>query len=222
MEANIYAKQLTPDEIAANAHREMVGGMWDEIGRLQFDFLMGQGLAPTHCLADVGCGALRGGLHFIRYLDAGNYCGIDVNASLIEAGRRELQAAGLAAKAPRLAVTDTFDLAQFGVAFDCAIAVSLFTHLPVNSIQRCLAEVGRALRPGAALYATYFEAPAPAHLAALRHTPGDITTRYDADPYHYAFVELAAMARHAGLTAERIGDWNHPRAQRMAKFVRGA
>jgi hypothetical protein len=52
-----------------------VGGMWEEIGKLQLDFLVNQGLRPTHKFLDIGCGTLRGGRHFIRYLDAGNYAG---------------------------------------------------------------------------------------------------------------------------------------------------
>ena len=50
---------------------------------------------PHHRLLDIGCGALRGGVHFVRYLEDGNYAGLDVNRSLIAAGHRELQSAGL-------------------------------------------------------------------------------------------------------------------------------
>jgi hypothetical protein len=45
---NAYGRQLTPEEIESNVHRAFVGGMWEEIGRLQFDFLRGQGLKPDH------------------------------------------------------------------------------------------------------------------------------------------------------------------------------
>ncbi len=45
-----------------------VGGMWDKVGVLQFDFLMKQGLQSHYALLDVGCGSLRGGIHFIKYL----------------------------------------------------------------------------------------------------------------------------------------------------------
>src|SRR6185436_21166804 len=95
------------------AHRELVGGLWEEVGALQFAYLKGRGLLPSHRLLDIGCGALRGGLHFIRYLDTGNYYGMDVNASLIEAGRRELDEANLADRTPHLLVTDGFELSPF-------------------------------------------------------------------------------------------------------------
>src|SRR5205807_6035012 len=66
------------EHVTAGHHRAIVGGAWEEIGRLQFEFLTGNGLKPHHRLLDVGCGALRGGLHFIRYLDEGNYVGVDL------------------------------------------------------------------------------------------------------------------------------------------------
>jgi hypothetical protein len=58
-------------------HREVVGGMWDLIGHLQFEFLIGQGLQPHHYLLDGGGGSLRGGVHLIRYLEPGHYFGVD-------------------------------------------------------------------------------------------------------------------------------------------------
>src|ERR1700682_2262588 len=108
MEINSYARQLSNAEIDAKEHRDLVGGLWEEIGTLQFEYLKGRGLRPSHRLLDLGCGALRGGLHFIRYLSAGNYYGIDVNASLIEAGKRELIEAGLVDRKPNLLVTEGF------------------------------------------------------------------------------------------------------------------
>ena len=44
-------------------HREYVGGLWDEMGKLQFDFMVSQGLSPEHTMLDIACGALRGGVH---------------------------------------------------------------------------------------------------------------------------------------------------------------
>ncbi|MCC6198315.1 MAG: class I SAM-dependent methyltransferase [Burkholderiales bacterium] len=219
MDVNDYGRQLRPDEIEAGAHRELVGGLWDELGALQLAFMKDRGLAPGHRLLDVGCGALRGGLHFIRYLDAGRYCGMDINASLLDAGRLELAAAGLAAKAPHLLVDDRFRFARFAMSFDFALAVSVFTHLPINFIIRCLVEIRGVLRPQARFYATFFEAPARAHVAPITHPRGGMVTFFDDDPYHYSREEIAWMAEAARMEVEYIGDWGHPRDQRMLAFA---
>jgi len=218
MKINDYERQLGPAEIAAGEHRELVGGLWEELGALQIGYLRAQGLRADHHLVDVGCGALRGGIHFIQYLDPGHYHGIDINASLIDAGKRELAQLGLEWKAPRLLVNDAFELHRFDMQFDVAIATSVFTHLPLNHILRCLVEVRRVLRPGGCFHATFFEAPGPAHLDPLPHSPGGIVTYLDADPYHYGADEIRWVAGNAGLQAQRVGAWGHPRDQQMWVF----
>ncbi len=218
MKINEYGRQLDPAEIAAGEHRTFVGGLWDEMGALQFDFLKSQGLQPGQRLVDVGCGALRGGVHFIRYLEPGHYYGIDINASLIDAGTHEIAQLQLDRKEPHLLVNAHFELFRFATRFDCAIATSVFTHLPLNHILRCMVEVRKVLHPGARFFATFFEAPTSAHLDALPHVPGGIVSYLDADPYHYSADEIRWVAGNAGLAAERIGAWNHPRDQRMWSF----
>ena len=64
-------------------HRAYIGGRWEEWGRVEFEFMVSRGLRPEHVLLDIACGALRAGVHFIPYLDAGNYLGIEKELSLI-------------------------------------------------------------------------------------------------------------------------------------------
>ena len=71
---------------APSDHRAYVGGAWDEIGQLELTFMKSMGLNRSHHLLDVGCGALRGGIHFIQYLHPAHYYGIDLNPQLLEAG----------------------------------------------------------------------------------------------------------------------------------------
>jgi ubiquinone/menaquinone biosynthesis C-methylase UbiE len=217
-ETNRYYRQLTQEQINAGKHRGMVGGMWEEIGRLQFEFLRARGLKQNHRLLDIGCGSLRGGIHAIKYLEAGNYYGLDINSSLIEAGRHEVRLAGLTHKNPHLAVSDRFELGLFREKFDYLLALSVFTHLFANHIIRCLAEVREVLAPEGRFFATFFLAPHSVHLAPIVHQPGGVKTEYDRDPFHYSPDEIRAMAKLANLSAEIIGDWNHPRAQQMLMF----
>ena len=76
-----------------DAHREQVGGLWDEVGALQIDFLRAQGLRPPDTLLDVGCGCLRGGVHLVGYLEPGRYYGIDRDADARPRGPRDRAAA---------------------------------------------------------------------------------------------------------------------------------
>ncbi|MFD0772503.1 class I SAM-dependent methyltransferase [Streptomonospora algeriensis] len=209
--------EYTPEEIAAGAHRKRVGAYWDQIGQLQFDFLVKQGLTPESKLLDVGCGSLRGGIHFIRYLNQGNYYGIDVDPALVKAGLEyELPAVGLSDRLPEdhLRVTTRFN-ANFGVNFQFALAQSVFTHLPLNHIRLCLFRVAKVMPPGGRFYATFFEAPAD--------EPFDkpYNKRYpEQDPYQYRPYELEWAANVAGWKFRNLGEWGHPRGQRMAEYRR--
>lgn len=215
---NSYGRELTKEEIADNLHRDFVGGLWQELGQLQFDFLQQFGLQPHHKLLDLGCGSLRGGIHFIKYLDRGNYYGMDINASLIEAAKVEVKEASLEDKAPHLLVSDRFAIEQFDEKFDFVLSISLFTHLPANNIIRCLAEVSKNLKNRGKYLATFFIAPRSVYLDKLLHQPGDVVTNYDRDPFHYSLAEITSMANLAGLKVNLIGDWNHPRNQQMVEF----
>lgn len=78
----------------------------------------------------------------VDYLQPGNYYGIDINHSVLQAGYdRELdddQRARLPAE--NLRATDRFDI-DFGVQFDMGIAQSVFTHMSLNHIRLCLYRV---------------------------------------------------------------------------------
>ena len=217
---NAYSRQLSPDQIASREHRNMVGGFWQEIGSLQFEFLKNRGLLPQHKFIDIGCGAMRGGLYFVRYLDKGNYFGIDSNTSLIEAGKFELDAAGLSNKLPNLLINQKFELSLFEMKFDYALALSVFTHLYMNHIMRCLVEVNSVLKTGGQFYATFFESPSPGFPSPIHHNSGDITTYYDRDPFHYSFSEMEILAAAAKLEVELIDTWVHPRNQKMLCFTK--
>lgn len=218
-------REATGDAGSTPDHRALVGGLWDTVGPLQFDFLVGRGLKPHHQLLDVGCGSLRGGAHFIEYLDAGGYHGIDRDDWIIKQGREQELAPGLEeAKRPTFIVRDDFDFSGFGTTFDFALAQSVFTHIPMNSIHRALVNVAAVLAEGGVFYATFFEnTHGPKWLEPIVQQPGNeasIVTTMDADPFHYEFATLEWLAGLAGLRATYIGDWTHPRNQRMAMFDR--
>lgn len=218
---NTYASNLSDEEIAAGKHRGHVGGAWDQIGKLQFDFLVARGLQPQHRFLDVGCGAMRGGIHFASFVDPGNYYGIDVNDRLLEAALRvEIPAAGLADRVPAANLRETARFeADFGVTFDYAIAVSVFTHLPLNYIRLCLYEVAKVMSPGGRFYATLFTVPDDLPYDAPQRQV-HVTTHPERDPFHYRPSELEWAAEVADWDFSYIGEWGHPRGQQMAEFRR--
>ena len=48
---NAYWQQLTDEQIRAGEHRDLIGGLWEELGELQFKFLLSAGLRPDLHLA---------------------------------------------------------------------------------------------------------------------------------------------------------------------------
>jgi SAM-dependent methyltransferase len=212
---NAYWRVLTGPEIEAKTHRNLVGGLWDGMGAWQLEAMMNEGLHPSHRLLDIGCGALRGGVRLIPYLDDGNYYGLDINASLIAAGRLELEALGMR-KSAHLLVDDGFDASRFGVTFDYGLAQSVFTHLYANLIVRCLVQVRRVLTPAGRIVATFYAAPHPGHIEPIQQAVGP--SFIDRDPYHYSVDEMESFGRSAGLCTVRSGICNHPRGQRLIVY----
>jgi SAM-dependent methyltransferase len=211
-----YRRQFSAAQIERGDHRKHVGGLWDEIGRLQLDFLVEQGLTPEQRFLDVACGALRAGIHFVDYLDAGNYYGIDINGDLLDAGYDIELPEHLREKLPRsqLQVAERFEC-DFGVSFDFAIAQSLFTHVPLNSIRLCMYRVAQQMRPGGRLFVTFNEFP--------RSFPVDgVKGRLhgDRNVYWYYRSDMRWAASFSPWRFRYIGDWGHPRGQRMVELTR--
>lgn len=217
---NNYDHQLSEEEIKRKVHRGKVGGFWKVIGQLQLTFMIEQGLKPHNNLLDIGCGCLRGGVNFIPYLDVSNYYGMDINSSLLAAAKVEIENAKLESKKPNIILNSGFEFDRFKVKFDYMLSVSLFTHLPVNIILRCLANVSKNLTLEGKYFATFFISEKSLELQSLRHQPGNIVTHFDQDPFHYSFKDINEMASKCDLHATLVGDWNHPRAQQMVMFVK--
>lgn len=190
-------------------HREYVGGRWEEIGRLQFDFLIQQGLTPSHCLLDIACGSLRGGIHFIRYLERGHYLGIDKERRLIELGiEHELGRAVYEAKTPEFVVSDRFEFDRFSRTPQLSIAQSLFTHLNEGDIRLCVGNLRRFVERGHVLFATFFE-------GVSSRNP---TTSHSHVGFQYSRDDMLRFGRQAGWNATYLGHWRHPRHQMMMKY----
>jgi SAM-dependent methyltransferase len=218
-----YDLSTVEQGVRAGGHRQIIGGLWDEIGDHQMAFLISRGLRRDDRLLDVGCGSLRLGARAIAWLEAGRYFGTDISAALIEAGREHELDEVLRAKAPahHFAVNDDFDFSHLSDPIDVAIAQSVFTHLPLNHLRRCLASLAPHVVSGGRFFVTYFDCPETDDLYRPReHAPAGIVTYDFQDPYHYRLSDLEWAIDLAPWRLEPIGDWSHPRGQQICAYVR--
>jgi len=185
---------------------EAVGGRWEEIGKLQFDFLLDIGLQPHHRLLDIGCGTLRGGRHFIKYLDAGNYSGMDISPRAIEYGRQLVEHEDLSEKQPRLLVSRNKNLRfkEFdGEVFDYLLAQSVFTHLKSEHIEECFRHIAGIMKKDTIFVFTFNEA------SEFKQT--------GLKGFSYPFVFFQSLADEYGFNLkDRSEDYKHPVGQHMA------
>jgi len=202
------------DSLRRRGYRGYVGGNngnWGPIGRLQFDFLVSQGLEPSSVLLDIACGSLRAGRHFIPYLDAGNYLGIDIEEDLITAGLEyELDPGVAELKRPEFVVSEDFAFDGFSKVPDFAIANSLFTHLVPADIKLCLGNLAAHRNSTTVFFASFFEVDRPA----------DNPASSDAHKgFFYTRDEMAAFGEASDWTSSYIGHWGHPRNQKLMSFI---
>lgn len=221
MNENQYVNaNLDALNLSGHDHRSFVGGMWDEIGKLQFNYMLAKGLKPENSFIDVACGSMRGGRHFLSYLNAGRYYGFDILRGLIDAGlEHEIKPLGLMDKvvADNFSAAPNFTFPETWKKLDNGLALSLFTHLSLNSIAQCLFELRKVMSESAVFYATIFETTENKQVAPQHHLDGIITYMCE-DPYHYTRADMDYVAQKTGWTVANIEGFHHPRGQRMVIF----
>ena len=199
------------NEHAAVDPIEATGGRWDEIGALQFEFLRREGLRPEHVMLDVGCGALRGGRHYIKYLDRAGYFGVDISSVVLDAARRVVADEQLTNKAPtlRLVADTAFD--WFGDrVFDVILAQSVLTHMRPPDLAGMFANVPRVMGPKTVFYATCFVG---------RDT---VWRRLTTTTFAYPLELFTELGNRNGLdvTALAGAEYPHPYGTRMLRITR--
>ncbi|WP_071795558.1 methyltransferase type 12 [Natronohydrobacter thiooxidans] len=191
--------------LAAGRHRAIVGGRWDETGRIALAALIEAGLAPHHHLLDIGAGALRLGCKAVPYLEPGHYWATDASRALMLAGyHAELDDPGRLDPAQLI---EDADFAFPGVPerITHAIAFAVFPHLPRSRLQLALSRLRRFIGLEKFLF-TVFLAPDAAAAMPYRQADGVVTHGQRA-PYHLIAGELEEMAQSCG--------WHLARSTRM-------
>ena len=168
---------------------------WERIGEMQFRFLVQHGLKPEHTLLDIGCGTLRGGIRFIRYLHPGNYTGIDISPEAIKIAKQSVKEEGLDELRPRLLLTMDSQLKELsGETFDFLLTYSVFSHLPPEEIEEIFQNIGKIMGEGSVFFFTFKPSD------KLKRDKGR-KVRFN---FRYPFSYFQGLAREHGLDIELL------------------
>lgn len=191
-----------------NDPKAAVGGLWETMGRLQFEFLVQQGLKPSHRLLDFGCGCLRGGIYFIKYLNEGNYYGIDISPDVLKSGEGFLSETHLEYKKPVLRNNKDLKFADFpGEIFDFILAQSVLTHMPLSDIEEVFQNIQKVMDRKSVFFATF-------------HNGGDkMFVTSDKENFYYPFNVFREMGQRYGYEVILIDSFTHPHRQNMMRIT---
>lgn len=205
------------DALARGRHRDIVGGRWDETGRLQMALLRDEGLLPHHRLLDIGAGALRLGCKAVPYLAPGHYWGTDASGALMQRGH-QIELAD-PARLPIAHLIEDADFAFPGIpdTIDHAIAWGVFTHLPQGQLATAMLSLRARLPRLRKFLFTLFHAPEDLDADAAQGQvaqPDGVVTHPDRPPYHVAVRDVYAQCSTAGFAAFARTD-RLPRGQHL-------
>ena len=201
------------DALAKGRHRDIVGGRWDETGRLQMTLLQDEGLQPHHQLLDIGAGSLRLGCKAVPYLDAGHYWATDASLALLQRGYQVELADKTRLPASQLVEDADFAFPGIPDGIDYAIAWGVFTHLPGDRLAQALLSLRRFPRLRKVLF-TLFHAPNDAAAQGAVAQPDGVVTHPGRPPYHVRVRHVYQACSVAGFAAFARED-RLPRGQRL-------
>ena len=195
---NFYA-----DALSKGRHRDIVGGRWDETGRVQMAALRAEGLLPDHHLLDIGAGSLRLGCKAVPYLDPGHYWGTDLSGALMQRGYDLELAHKDRLPSSHLVEDPDFNFPGIPATIDFAIAFAVFTHLPADRLATALTNLQAKFPALQRLLFTVFLAPDQASGEIPYRQPDGVVTHPDRAPYHLSAKAVQDIAVAAGLTLEQ-------------------
>ena len=195
--ANFYA-----DALAKGRHRDIVGGRWDETGRIQMAALRAEGLQPHHRLLDIGAGSLRLGCKAVPYLDPGHYWGTDLSGPLMQRGYQLELVHKDRLPTAQLITDPDFHFPGVPADIDYAIAFAVFTHLPADHLAGALTNLHAKFPTLQRLLFTVFLAPDAGTAQTQYRQPDGVVTHPNRAPYHLLETEVLHLADDAGFSAE--------------------
>ena len=141
---------------------------------------------------DYGCGSLRVGQHAIRFLDVGNYWGIDVTQSFIDDGRALIDPLLLTDKRPRLSVIEEPLIDLIGVwAPDFIFSHTVLQHVPEAELATYFDRLARMMGFGCRAMIEFIAAPSTRRIKAMSWGYADEALRAAA---HFAAMSWASAS----------------------------
>jgi len=145
----VWAK-LTDKSILPSI-RTMPSAHYMGLGRTFHDYVVSLGLRPGERLLDYGCGPMRAGVHFAKYLGPGHYVGADTSRSMLRRGEFVMTSSDIARKdfhAVRILTAELEELEYF--TFDWIVCYSSLQYLSdrdfettIRAFRRILADTGQ-------------------------------------------------------------------------------
>ncbi|QOL79748.1 class I SAM-dependent methyltransferase [Pseudooceanicola spongiae] len=197
--------------IVAGRHRAIVGGRWEETGRIEMAVLQEAGLLPHHHLLDIGAGALRLGCKAVPYLDPGHYWATDASRKILLAGYDNELADPERLNPMQLVEDAVFEFPGVPAIITHAIAFAVFPHLTMAYLRRALTNLRRFDRLESFLF-TVFLAPDVVTAMSPYRQPDGVVTHDIRAPYHVLAEDVAHLAQCSGWQVTR-SDVMLPRGQ---------
>ena len=198
--------------------RGIAGVSWEKSGLHQFNFLRVHGLQRYHKLLDIGCSCLRGGIHFIDYLDVGHYYGFDKEPELVGFAWEEIKKRNLESKKPTVETVNNFSMEiARDVMFDFMLAQSVFTHIKPNLVRLCFESILPHLKQNGKFFATIHEGD------ELNISEDRQPWRKTGDEMRQVFYPASYMreiAEYYGMEMTYIGQWASPSDGSNCRFCK--
>ncbi len=133
-----------------------------EMGLMQLNAMLEQGLEPHHKVLDIGCGPMRAGLWLLKVLEPDRYFGIEPHKARLRFGIDHVLGSELVErKRPRFDHNMDFDLGVFGEKFDFMVARSVWTHACKRQILAMLDGFVEHAAPGGVFMTSFIPARSP-------------------------------------------------------------
>lgn len=195
--ANFYAQRIEQKLRKGRSHTTLGARGWQlgddsavewdrqsfaQRGLRPWNDVVALGLEPHMRCVDYGCGSLRLGQHAMRYLDAGNYYGIDVTDSFTAAGIELIDPELLRSKAPRLAAISG-DVLRTIRAWepDFIFSNAVLQHVPPEELSLYFERLEWMMAPHTKAYILYIT--------------GERVQRFDSMSWSYPAEYIRAAAR---------------------------